>query len=128
MVFVASCHSEQNGWTFHNAGVPHVICMKKKVKIRNITQKEFTTFFYINLFKHNLSVCQSFYEAVNRIRNHEDKSIAEEYDKFIIIREKDVQYADEIGENEFYQKIKINQHSCKCSYIGVFNKGTLMEI
>ena len=64
MVFVASCYSEQTGWTFHNAGVNHVICIRKKEFVRDDTAIFFTEEFYYNLFGRQLSVCDSFYETI----------------------------------------------------------------
>ena len=50
MVFVASCYSESTGWTFHNAGVKHVICIRKDQYVSDDTAIYFTEEFYVNLF------------------------------------------------------------------------------
>lgn len=70
LVFLASCHSEDVGWAFHDAGVAHVICLKSSEMIRNDTQRIFTREFYVNIFSECQSVCKAFYNARETVRNH----------------------------------------------------------
>lgn len=63
LVFVASCHSEQTGWTFHEAGIGHVICTRRETPISDVAQKKFTERFYHHLFCDELSICEAFWKA-----------------------------------------------------------------
>lgn len=49
-VFVASCHSEKAGKTFHRAGAKHVICIREDEKISDEAQIEFSIKFYEIIF------------------------------------------------------------------------------
>ena len=70
LVFVASCHSENVGKIFHNAGVKHVICIREKQKISDEATITFSNSFYKNLFKGN-SICQAFKLAQDVITNNQ---------------------------------------------------------
>lgn len=92
LVFVASCHSEQTGWTFHEAGVGHVICTRRETPIKDTAQQKFTERFYQHLFSDEMSICDAFHKAQEHILEHSDPSISREAYKFIIIRPKDKPY------------------------------------
>ena len=88
-VFVASCHSEKTGKTFHRAGAKHVISIRQNEEISDQAQIEFSKVFYEIIFSQTKSICQAFKLAKNSIFCHEDESIRNEAHKFIIIRDID---------------------------------------
>ena len=50
-VFLAACHSENHGKAFVDAGVPHVICMKKNTLVDDRTKQLFRNSFYRGIFQ-----------------------------------------------------------------------------
>lgn len=59
-VFIASCHSQPIGQIFFNAGVSHVICVKKMEEILDEAAVIFSEAFYELVFKEKLTICQAF--------------------------------------------------------------------
>jgi len=55
-----SCHSEEIGQAFFDAGVKHVICVQKHRKIEDDAAVFFTKKFYENIFVHGFSTCKAF--------------------------------------------------------------------
>jgi len=49
-VFVASCQSEEWGIIFKDAGIPHVICIRKKDFYKDKVAIEFSKYFYDEVF------------------------------------------------------------------------------
>ena len=45
-VFVSACHSQLAGKAFVDAGVPHVVCVKKEAELRDSAALAFTRAFY----------------------------------------------------------------------------------
>lgn len=127
LVFVASCHSEQTGWTFHEAGIGHVICTRRETPIKDAAQKKFTARFYRHLFSDEFSICEAFDKARRFIASDSNPLIADEAYKFIIIRPKDKPYNinNQKAQKDFYEKILRHQHDCPCKSIGAFEKGKL---
>lgn len=68
-VYVASCHSEQVGKVFQEAGVPHVICINQKETILDKAAVEFSKFFYDEVFDRYNSICDAFEFAKKRVED-----------------------------------------------------------
>lgn len=62
-VFVASCHSEEVGTIFQQAGAKHVICIKKQNEVLDDAALTFTTTFYNLIFQQSKDICTAFYQA-----------------------------------------------------------------
>jgi len=69
---VASCHSEDTGQIFIDAGVKHVICVKKAEAVDLSTYRLFLKYFFDFLYKWNYSICYSFKEARKKIKEDSD--------------------------------------------------------
>lgn len=62
-VFIATCHSEFAGEIFHNAGVEHVICVRKDAEILDEAAISFAKSFYKLLFMQKYTICDAFDRA-----------------------------------------------------------------
>jgi len=60
LVVYLSCHSEFGGRIFANLGVDHVICIQSDKTVLNRDCEQFSRIFYINLFKKNKTIQESF--------------------------------------------------------------------
>ena len=59
-VLISSCHSENIGRVFYNAGVKHVICIRQEDQIMDEASIKFSSMFYEILFKYNKTICEAF--------------------------------------------------------------------
>lgn len=66
-VYVASCHSEEVGKFFIEAGVPHVICIKQTETILDMAAVEFSKAFYDEVFDKYLTVCEAYENALKMV-------------------------------------------------------------
>jgi len=66
-VFVASCHSEEVGKIFKEAGIPHVICINKKETVLDKAAIEFSKFFYDELFDSYKNICEAYRYAKAKV-------------------------------------------------------------
>jgi hypothetical protein len=51
MVMIQSCHSEESGKVFFQAGIDHVICVRQEKEIDEVACHIFANSFYTYLFK-----------------------------------------------------------------------------
>ena len=66
-VFVASCHSEILAKVFLTAGASHVLCVNKDDKISDDICQEFSELYYRAFFSENLTFCEAFESAKQKI-------------------------------------------------------------
>lgn len=66
-VYVASCHSEQVGRIFLEAGVPHVICIDQNETILDKAAIEFSKFFYDEVFDTYQNICDAYAYAKEKV-------------------------------------------------------------
>ena len=57
LVVVASCHSEEQGQIFIDAGVKHVICVKRDFNVRLKMYQKFLNKFFYYLYNDKESIC-----------------------------------------------------------------------
>ena len=76
-MFVASCHSEQVGRIFLEAGIPHVICIDQNQTILDKAAIEFSKFFYDEVFDTYRNVCDAYSYAKERVEKTFGKFHAE---------------------------------------------------
>ena len=68
-MYVASCHSEEAGKIFLEAGVPHVICIDSKQALMDKASIEFSKFFYDEVFDQYSNVCEAFWNAKKKVED-----------------------------------------------------------
>lgn len=83
-MFVASCHSEIIGQVFLQAGASHVLCVMKDEQISEEISNEFTDIFYRCFFCQNLTFCEAYEIAKERIAA--GKFFNGEEKKFIMLK------------------------------------------
>ena len=66
-VCVASCHSEQVGRIFLDAGVPHVICIDQTQAIKDKAAIEFSKAFYDEVFDTYKNICDAYSYAKAKV-------------------------------------------------------------
>lgn len=88
-VFIASCHSQPIGQIFFNAGVSHVVCVKKMEEIEDQAAVLFSESFYELLFKEKLTICQAFELAKDMLGSNQNRMMAKEAEKLMMIRHSD---------------------------------------
>ena len=69
-VFVASCHSEEVGKIFNEAGIPHVICINKKETVLDKAAIEFSKFFYDEVFDSYKNICEAYRYAKAKVEKN----------------------------------------------------------
>ena len=79
---IQSCHSEESGKVFFQAGIDHVICVRQEKQIDEVACHIFANSFYTYLFKSQLSICQAFDQAKHSLK----RGPPGEFPKFIIYR------------------------------------------
>ena len=86
-VFVSACHSHLSGQAFADAGVPHVVCVKKEAELLDSAALCFTRAFYLALAV-GRAVADSFAigrEAVASSPHVEQERALAEADKFLLL-------------------------------------------
>ena len=86
-VFVSACHSHLSGQAFADAGVPHVVCVKKEAELLDSAALCFTRAFYLALAV-GRTVADSFAigrEAVASSPHVEQERALAEADKFLLL-------------------------------------------
>jgi len=68
-VYVASCHSEQVGKIFLEAGIPHVICIDQNQTILDKAAIEFSKFFYDEVFDRYNNICDAYKYAKKKVED-----------------------------------------------------------
>ena len=76
-VFVAACKSQNLGDMFLQAGVQHVICVKKQAYIADEAVLRFTNRFYQNVFRDGTRICEAFEKARNDVKTLVSKGQAD---------------------------------------------------
>mgnify|MGYP000102426287 CR=1 FL=1 len=82
-VYVASCHSEQVGRIFLEAGVPHVICIQQSETILDKAAVEFSKFFYDEVFDTFKNICDAYSYAKDKVEKYYGKFQA---DKIMLLK------------------------------------------
>jgi hypothetical protein len=78
VVIVLSCKSQRMGEVFHNAGISHVVCVKREEKIDDKFCAEFTYAFYFHLFggdsncKKN-TICNAYKNTIDKLEIFSEK-------------------------------------------------------
>lgn len=87
-VFVSACHSESAGAMFIEAGVPHVVCVKRDNRIKDKACAEFSRAFYFSLL-HGETVREAF--EAGKVAVEIDPNICNknEASKFVLLPEND---------------------------------------
>jgi len=62
-VYVASCHSEEVGKIFLEAGIPHVICISSNQTVLDKAAIEFSKYFYDEVFDSYENICEAYKNA-----------------------------------------------------------------
>ena len=57
---MASCHSEEVGKVFKEAGIPHVICINKNNTVLDQAAIEFSKVFYDQVFSPYMNICDAY--------------------------------------------------------------------
>ena len=86
-VYVASCHSEQVGRIFLEAGVPHVICIDQNETILDKAAVEFSKFFYDEVFDTFKNICDAYTYAKEKVEKAYGKFQAE---KIMLLKNEEV--------------------------------------
>lgn len=128
-VYIASCKSENMGWIFHEAGIPHVICIKKEYEINDKAASKFIEYFYRFIFENRKGICEAFRLARMYLDSVEKKlklkktTGPREADKYMIIRRGDKKPKEEEREKFFAEMDEKLQVVQRCSSIGEFLPG-----
>lgn len=62
--------------------------MKKNFKISDEASICFSKTFYTALFSQQKTVCEAFDIAISHLKSQEDKELAKEYEKFMLLKDK----------------------------------------
>jgi DNA polymerase III delta prime subunit len=83
-VFVSACHSEQAGKSFVEAGVKHVIAVKKEAQVTDQASQIFTKNFYLSLLVGH-TVQDAFDTAQAAVKSHHTTKRMNENKKFLLL-------------------------------------------
>ena len=123
-MFVASCYSQFAGEIFHNAGAKHVICIERGEKIRDDASIIFSQAFYLQLFSQTTTVCKAFEFAKEILKCHSNKAIANEYHKFILLKD-DEEIKTDLNNINFAPSVFKPAKKHQCQIFGPFKNGNI---
>lgn len=114
-----------------------MICVKKGERISDKASILFSKHFYNALFSQTRTVCQAFELAKASIHAEKDKYLANEYHKFIILKDTDridnqndgsCQDSSCHGGSMPYMLHQKKKKKHKCSVFGPFMKGAIQNV